>query len=206
MIQLNEKTNVKTLDGIFALMTETVGKSSKIVFMGIGNFNRCDDAIGAHIISSVIESRLGPENYRNSLKFKSAAGTKEIMTIAAATTPENFVDEIIDFKPEVIFYIDCANFDDAAAAPGEARLFYEDSLAHSKAAISTHSMSINLLIEIFKHKIPSAQNVFVGIKPGSIEYDYSPDYIKNITPAVLACGEKIIEYFKNVILLRMEAF
>ncbi|HPG57612.1 MAG TPA: hydrogenase maturation protease [Candidatus Wallbacteria bacterium] len=202
---MNEKTNVKTLDGIFASINETVGKSSKIVFMGIGNFNRCDDAIGAHIISSVVESRLDAENYSNSLKFASADHSKQIMVISAATTPENFVDDIIDFKPETIFYIDCANFDDALAAPGEARLFYEDSLAHSKAAISTHSMSINLLIEIFKHKIPAAQNIFVGIKPESIEYDYSPDYIKNITPSVLACGEKIIEYFKTVILRNMEA-
>ncbi|HBC76907.1 MAG TPA: hypothetical protein DC017_19075 [Candidatus Wallbacteria bacterium] len=205
MICLNDKTNDKTAGGIFSRITEASAKSAKIVFMGIGNFNRRDDAIGAHIVSSVIEGRLGVEDYKNSMRFSTPSGDKEVLLIAAATTPENFVDEIIDFSPGVIFYIDCADFSDASIKPGDMRIFYEDSLADPKAPVSTHSMSINLLIEIFKRKIPAAKNTFIGIKPENIDYDYSPDYFKNISPKVIGAGDAVIEYINGEVLPALEA-
>lgn len=202
---MNEKTNDKTAGGIFGRITEASAGAAKIVFMGIGNFNRRDDAIGAHILSCVIESRLGGEDYKNSMKFSSPSGDKEVLLIAAATTPENFVDEIIEFAPAVIFYIDCADFSDDAIKPGDIRMFYEDSLAEAKAPVSTHSMSINLIIEIFRRKIPAAKNIFIGIKPENVDYDYSPDYVKNISPKVVRAGDAVMEYINGEALSSMEA-
>jgi hydrogenase maturation protease len=191
-------------EDIFKRIGAAAEAARKMVIMGIGNFNRSDDAIGAHVISSIIENITGAEEYRDFLKFKDKDGGRELLLIAAAVTPENFVDEIIDFSPDFILYIDCANFNDPSIKAGELRLFNETSLAVSKNAVSTHSMSINLLIEIFKHKIPGAKNLFLGIMPESIEYDYSPDYFKSITPQVLKSGEKTIEYIKTNILSSME--
>lgn len=202
---MNDKTNDKPAGGIFGRITEASAGAAKIVFMGIGNFNRRDDAIGAHILSCVIESRLGGEDYKNSMKFSSPSGDKEVLLIAAATTPENFVDEIIEFAPAVIFYIDCADFSDAAIKPGDIRMFYEDSLAEAKAPVSTHSMSINLIIEIFRRKIPAAKNIFIGIKPENVDYDYSPDYVKNISPKVVRAGDAVMEYINGEALSSMEA-
>ncbi len=195
---------IESPENIFKRISAASAAARKIVFMGIGNFNRGDDAIGAHIVSSIIENITGAEEYRNYLKFKDKDGGRELLLIAAAVTPENFVDEIIDFAPDFILYIDCANFNDPSIKAGELRLFNENSLTVSKNAISTHSMSINLLIEIFKQKIPAAKNLFLGIMPERIEYDYSPDYAKNITSEVLKSGEKTIEYIKTDILSAME--
>lgn len=200
---LNGGSGESTAD-IFKRISCVAKTAPKMVVMGIGNFNRSDDAIGAHIVSSIIENITGAEEYRNYLKFKDKDGGRELLLIAAAVTPENFVDEIIEFEPELILYIDCANFNDASIKAGELRLFNQNSLAVSKNAISTHSMSINLLIEIFKQKIPAAKNLFLGIMPENIEYDYSIDYAENITPEVLKTGEKIIEYIKTDILSAME--
>ena len=209
---MNDSINSGNLNGgcnelsenIFKRISAASAAARKIVFMGIGNFNRSDDAIGAHIVSSIIENITGVEEYRNYLKFKDKDGGRELLLIAAAVTPENFVDEIIDFAPDFILYIDCANFNDPSIKAGELRLFDEKSLSVSKNAISTHSMSINLLIEIFKQKIPAAKNLFLGVMPESIEYDYSLDYVKKITPEVLKAGEKTMEYIKTDILSAME--
>lgn len=202
---MNEKTNDKTAGGIFGRIAEASAGAAKIVFIGIGNFNRRDDAIGAHVVSGVIEGRLGGEEYKNSMKFSSPSGDKQVLLIAAATTPENFVDEIIEFSPSVIFYIDCADFGDAAIKPGDIRMFYEDSLAEPKAPVSTHSMSINLIIEIFRQKIPAAKNIFIGIKPENVDYDYSPDYVKNISPNVAGAGEAVMRYIGGEVLRSLEA-
>lgn len=202
---MNAETNDKKAAGVFGRITEASAGTAKIVFMGIGNFNRRDDAVGAHIVSSVIEGRLGGEDYKNFMKFSSPSGDKEVLLIAAATTPENFVDEIIEFSPGVIFYIDCAAFGDDSIKPGDIRMFYEDSLAEPKAPVSTHSMSVNLLIEIFKRKIPAAKNIFIGIKPENVDYDYSPDYVKNISPKVAGAGDAVIDYINAEVLTSLEA-
>lgn len=198
------KSDARPPEDIFRCINEARAAARKIALMGIGNFNRSDDAIGAHIVSSIIESITGVEKYCNLLKFKDKGGGRELLLIAASVTPENFVDEIIDFSPDFILYIDCANFNDSSIKAGMMRLFNESSLAVSKNVISTHSLSINLLVEIFKQKIPDSKNLFLGIMPESIEYDYNPDYIKNITPQVLKSGERIIEYIKTDILSAME--
>lgn len=186
-------------------VAETLSASKKVVFMGIGNFNRRDDAIGAHIASSIIEKRLGADDYRPSMRFSAPSGDREVLLIAAATTPENFVDDIIEFAPDMIYYIDCADIKDPAVAPGDVLVFGEESLSGEKTAVSTHSMSINLLIEIFKRKIPSSKNLFIGIKPENIDYDYSPDYHKNISPRVAAAGERVSLFITGEALRGMEA-
>ncbi len=200
---VHKKNNVSRID-VFKDVTEKADAVLRMAVMGIGNYNRGDDAIGAHIISSIIEEITGIDDYRHVLKFESANGAREIMLIAAGVTPENFVDDLIAFQPELILYVDCANFNDASCASGTIHVFEENALAESKSIVSTHSLSINLLLEIFKKKIPGSKNLFIGIMPESIEYNYSPDYIKNFSSSVVDAGNKIISYIKTTILNNLD--
>lgn len=106
---------------------------------------------------------------------------------------------MIDFTPESIIYIDCADFHDNNAPAGEIKIFYEDSLS-IKNGISTHAMSLGLVVALFKHKLPNAQNIFAGIKAQNLEYRYDEDYEKNISQPVMTAGKLLIDFINDQIM------
>ena len=118
---------------------------SNIVIVGIGNILRNDDG-------------LGPEVIRR-LELLSIIKTKKnILFLDAGMIPENYLSKIIHFELRIIIFIDALNF---GSRPGTIKVFEEDSIENS--GLSTHNVSINLIISILKTYLSSEiYIIFIG--------------------------------------------
>ena len=116
----------------------------KKVIIGIGNPLKRDDNIGNLIAD----------------KLKGISGN-DILLIRAETNPENYIDKLRSFEPEIIYFIDAVEFD---GKTGEVRVFdIEDVLNQS---LSTHGISVR----IFKDFFPNTKIKIIGIKVKGISY------------------------------------
>jgi hydrogenase 3 maturation protease len=118
--------------------------NGKILILGIGNILRRDDGFG-----SVLANRL--------------KGKVSVIVIDAQGCPENYLNRLVDEKPDTILILDAADF---KGRPAEIELFnpYEASNLNN---ISTHNLPINLLIEFLEHNC-NAQVLFLALQPKAI--------------------------------------
>ena len=96
----------------------------KILFIGLGNELRADVAAGLLFIDN--------------LKQKAEYSTSSFLK--AGTNPENYLQQIVASKAELIVFFDAARF---GGKPGEIRWLNKPELDSVK--ISTHSYSIDLI-------------------------------------------------------------
>ena len=129
----------------FTQLTDRLSKynSNKIAFVGLGNELRGDDLAGLVFIEA-----LKTKTVFNKSKF-----------IIAGKNPENYLQEILDYNPEAVVFIDAADF---WGEPGEISLLESDSLANID--FSTHAYSIKL-IEKFLSLNRQMDFVYIGIQP-----------------------------------------
>lgn len=178
---------------------------NKITFVGIGNYHCSDDAIGTHIINMLIEEILNDKNNDITLlSLKNKNNLKEFLLVSAGTTVENYIEDIIKFNPQVLIFIDCANFNNLNEKPGNFYIFDESIILNQKCNISTHSLSIQLVIEILKQVIHNLKIYFIGITPKTVDIKYESEYYNNMSSEVLKCGIKIKDFIKNNLLLNTE--
>ena len=119
----------------------------KIVVIGVGNPLKCDDNIGNIVV----------EKLKNQIK------KPNICFISAGATPENFIGKLMKIKPDLIYFIDAAEFE---GKPGDIKLL--DLREFSQGLVSTHGLPIT----IFKEFFPETKIRIVGIKTENIEYGY----------------------------------
>ncbi|MBS4015767.1 MAG: hydrogenase 3 maturation endopeptidase HyCI [Candidatus Latescibacteria bacterium] len=118
-----------------------------IVILGVGNRMRADDGIGS-IIASELMSHL-PDN---------------ILVYDAESSPENYIDKIVQAKPDWVIFIDACNF---KAQPGEFKLFEESEIQDiSYGLLSTHTLPLTLTIELIKQQ-HKCRISLLGIQPKS---------------------------------------
>ncbi|MEM2437709.1 MAG: hydrogenase maturation protease, partial [Candidatus Bathyarchaeia archaeon] len=72
-------------------LKEWLSEAKRVVIIGLGNPILTDDSVGIKVIQD-LQGRV-PEN---------------VLLIECETTPENYLQEIIDFKPTHILIIDAA--------------------------------------------------------------------------------------------------
>lgn len=119
-------------------------KECRVIFIGIGNMLRGDDAVGV-----VLAQRL----------------RLEISIIDAGITPENYLGKIINLNPEEVWIIDALDF---GATPGEYKVFKAEELS-SDHLFFTHNFSLELFCEYLKKNIQAV--IFIlGIQPKSTEF------------------------------------
>ena len=108
----------------------------------------------------------------NTLKGDDAAGPavaeklKSIFPdqiIDAGTTPENYIQPVINKNPKVLLIIDAINFD---APPGSIKIFPPEKIR--SMAVSTHAPSPQLFLDVIKSSI-SPQIFFLAIQPAQTE-------------------------------------
>jgi hydrogenase 3 maturation protease len=117
--------------------------AERIVFVGVGNRSRGDDAIGPMIIDMLAESV--PH------------------AIDAGPSPENFTGAIKKLKPAVIVIIDALIFKDLP--PGAPQIVEIDEIRH--LGESTHTLSLDVVMEYLK--METGADVFmIGVQPGRI--------------------------------------
>ncbi len=100
-------------------------KSGKAAVVGIGNRLRGDDAAG-----SIVAERLAA----------AFPTSPSLLVIDAETVPENYFGDLIQAHPEVVLFVDVADF---GGQPGEWELVPLQALADKLP--STHTMSVKFL-------------------------------------------------------------
>ena len=134
----------------FTQLTDKLSKynSNKIAFVGLGNELRGDDLAGLVFIDM-----LRTKTVFNKANF-----------ISAGKNPENHLQEILDYNPEAVIFIDAADW---GGEPGEISLLEPESLANID--FSTHAYSIKL-IEKFLSLNNQIDFIYIGIQPKTTDF------------------------------------
>ena len=93
---------------------------------------------------------------------RAAEGLKEagfLEAINCEDTPEKYIKDIVEKKPDVILIIDIADFE---GSPGDVKIFEIDEIVET--GFSTHDMAIKLLAKYVGAHI-EADIFLLGIKP-----------------------------------------
>jgi hydrogenase 3 maturation protease len=128
-----------TDDEICEQLKKIRGRS--ILVIGIGNTLKGDDGAGCIVCQQLKD-------------------TFSERVIDAGTVPENYIGPIIEKRPEVLVVVDAIDFGGSA---GQIKIFKPEEL--SSVAISTHTLSPRLFVDVVCESIPTAV-WFVGIQPG----------------------------------------
>jgi hydrogenase 3 maturation protease len=117
----------------------------KFAIVGIGNKLKADDGFGPEVIR----------------KLKKIV-KNDILLINAGDVPENFLKEVVNFKPSKILIIDTVEF---RGKDGEIKIF--DSNEIDFKSFSTHKNS--LFVDYLKKSL-RCEIKLIGIKPKTTEF------------------------------------
>jgi hydrogenase maturation protease len=112
----------------------------RMVFVGVGNRYRGDDAIGPVIIDKI--------------------GGSVPHAIDAGPSPENVTGAIKKLKPQAIVFIDALIFRDLP--PGAPAIVEIEDIRH--LGESTHTLSLDVVMEYLKHET-MADVFMIGVQP-----------------------------------------
>lgn len=141
-------------------LTDELSKYDKnrIVFVGLGNELREDDGAGLELVER--------------LKSKKEFHTSHF--IIARRNPENHLQAILNYNPQIVIFIDAAKWN---GNPGEIKKFNEHEITQTD--FSTHTFSIKMIQEfLLNHR--QMDFMFLGIQPLSTSFRQGlSDTIKN---------------------------
>ena len=92
-----------------------------------------------------------------------------IAVFLGETAPENLTGQIKEFQPTFLIVLDAV---DTGAEPGCVHLIEPDEIAPG-AGMSTHSASLNLLLDYLAHFL-ICDIVIIGIQPQTLEFAAPP--------------------------------
>lgn len=149
-------------------ITELIRKVSKkkTLFVGLGNKQRRDDAVGLYIVETL------QKNPPNNLNF-----------LLANTTPENYLATMIRFDPEFIVFIDAVK---NQREIGTISKLSEKEI--STFATSTHTSSILMITEYLQKSIGANIEV-IGVTVQDTKLG------EEISPKVYQSAAEFIELF-----------
>ena len=143
----------------------------KTVVMGVGNELKADDGIGISVAKELQKDLEGKDTL-----------------VIPADVPENYIQPIAKFKPEILVLVDTADFQGKA---GEVRAIRDDEM--SKVFTSTHSVPLILFIEAIKKQVPKARTVFIGIQPKTLQFG------KPMSPEVKRAGRTAADAIRKIV-------
>ncbi len=145
--------------------------TKRLVFLGIGNELRNDDAVGL-----VVTERLRPR-----------VKDPSVTILDCADIPENFTGHVKRLDPACIVLVDAADF---GGHPGEAHVFALSDI--EKADISTHKASLAVLGAYLSSE--TGASVFViGIQPDNTEFG------SGLTQRLREASDSIVEAISTVL-------
>ncbi len=147
---------------------EGIKPEGNTVYVFIGNELREDDGAGPYIA----------KNIKN----------EKIRVINAGSVFENSVSEIIDLKPDKLVIFDAAIFE---GNPGDIKVLDERNIKNYKM-LSTHTIPLNILLDLIKDEVINVKIVIVGILPQSM------DYKEGLSEKVKESCDKLIEYLNSI--------
>lgn len=126
-------------------------RKDKIVFVGLGNELRADDAAGLELVE----------------KIKSGNGFKTSHFILAGRNPENYLQTILDYNPDIVVFIDAAEWN---GNPGDIKIFNDEDIGQSE--FSTHTFSIKMIKDYLINQ-QQMKFIFIGIQPFRTNFEKS---------------------------------
>jgi hydrogenase 3 maturation protease len=123
-------------------------KDKKILFVGIGNLLKTDDAVGVYVSS----------NIKNSATISS---------LTVEVSIENYIGKINTIDPDILVLIDCV---DMKSAPGTHKLMSISKI--EDLTFNTHNISLKRLSEFFKMPV-----YLLGIQPERINFGENMSYL-----------------------------
>jgi len=117
----------------------------KIVFLGVGNILRADDAFGPELIARLRENT-------------------EAVCIDAGTTPENYASKIIKEKPDTVIIADAAHL---GLKPGDYDILNRNDI--SKTGLTTHDLSPEMFIGFIEEQT-KADIYMLAVQPENVSF------------------------------------
>lgn len=142
--------------------------------VGIGNTLKSDDGVG-----SVVATRLATES--------------GLRACDCGTAPENFLFQIISWKPKSVLVVDAVDFN---GYPGEVRVLESGDLRH--ADISTHAISPQLFASAIQDAT-QAEVFFLAVQPRSTMLG------GGFSPEVAEAANRIVSFLSGVLAHRTTA-
>lgn len=127
-----------------------VERKPKLMILGIGENRMGDDGLGQYIAFYLDQQ----------IDFL------QVKIINGGIVPEERLDEIIEFQPNLLILIDSV---DSRSSPGTLK-FYDDSQMLNYLPISSHSLPLPILVNRCKSAIPGLKIKLLGIQPFSLEF------------------------------------
>lgn len=126
----------------------------KTVIVGIGNTLRGDDGAGPELIRKL----------KSSLQFTvySLQKTYQLFLLDVGEVPENYLEKIAEYKPDIILLVDVVDF---KSQPGSIKIIEAENI--KEAGFSTHNASLSLAMRYLK-KETRADIFMLGIQPKSL--------------------------------------
>ncbi len=143
----------------------------RLVFLGIGNELRHDDAAGLAVVE----------------KLRAHINNRDVTLLNCADIPENFTGHVKRLDPACIVLVDAADF---GGAPGEAHVFTLSDVEGGD--ISTHKASLAVL-GAYLHSETDASVLIIGIQPASTEFG------SGLTKKLQAATDSIAEAIRTVL-------
>ncbi len=162
---VSEKYNVQNE------LKKWLSDAKRVVVAGIGNPIRMDDFAGVKIV----------QDLRGKVSEK-------IYLIECETVPENFIQQILDFKPTHILLIDAAVL---GLEPGNSRLVKSGQLAMFPV-FSTHALPLRIFCE-YLTKTTKAKIVLLLIEPKKA------DFGEGLTPEIEASAQDIVNALLRIL-------
>ena len=136
----------------------------KVLFIGVGNEIRGDDAAGLKFI------KMGKDVL------------KEYFFINAKETPENYLESILSINPDTLIFVDAVDY---GVEPGRYKLFVKDEIKN--CSVSTHNASLKLPMDYLLAHDGNINIYLLGIQPKSCKLN------ENISLEVNKCIKNLIK-------------
>lgn len=127
-----------------------IDTTKKICIMGIGNFDRADDAVGIEVIENLEKISL----------------PKNVYIINAGPVPEAFTGVIKKCEPDIFIVIDAAMMNEK---PGTIRVFTEKDIDDAYM-VTPHKVSMTMYMKYLHNYLENLEAYFIGIQPGNLTY------------------------------------
>ncbi|HOJ86464.1 MAG: hydrogenase maturation peptidase HycI [Elusimicrobiales bacterium] len=147
---------------------KAISPNKNTLYVFIGNDLREDDGAGPYIAKKIKNDR--------------------IKIMDAGSVFENRVSEIIELKPDKLVIIDAAFF---GGKPGDMQILDEKNLKSYKM-FSTHTLPLNIFLELIRDEIKNIEIVILGIQPKSM------DYKEGISKEVQESCDNIVNYLNSI--------
>jgi len=127
----------------------SIYQQDRIVFVGLGNELRADDAAGLILVERIKSQK----EFRNS------------HFIVAGRNPENHLQTILNYNPDIIVFIDAAEWNGSS---GDIKIFNDEEIDQTE--FSTHTFSIRMIKDYLLNQQPM-NFLFIGIQPLRTNYN-----------------------------------